>query len=114
MHFPGGGKCRSGIANLAADQGDIAMVAFLREHVIWAIIGAYVLGQISTALVLGVLVPRDPAREQVELDEERLASRLRPRRVRRISGATNRVTARSSLTNRLRRFIHEQPTVGMN
>ena len=42
------------------------MVDFLREHFVLSMLGAYVLGQVTIVLVLGGLLPRDPADANLE------------------------------------------------
>lgn len=82
------------------------MVAFLREHLFWALLGAYMLGQITTALVLGLLVARDTSVAVSEPAEPIRSQARRPSR-RRSAPVTRPV--RVSIPDRLRRYLHEVP-----
>lgn len=96
-----------------------AMVEFLRDHVVLSLIAAYVFGQLTAVLVLGVLVPRDPTEdgESARLDgfAESGHGRRRVRRPRRLPAATAvRSPARVSLSNRLRRFVDREEPASLN
>lgn len=84
------------------------MVEFFREHWVLTIVGAYALGQITTILVLGGLLPRgseapDPAlQERERASRGTSAHRLGPHRPRRISGPHTRPFTRISSSIPLR------------
>jgi len=94
------------------------MVEFLKDHVVLSLIAAYVFGQLTAVLVLGVLVPRDPAEEgQAKVDRVGVLRPVRPhvRRPRRQAvAAPSRPTARISLPNRLRRFVEQEAPSRLN
>jgi len=94
------------------------MVEFLKDHVVLSLIAAYVFGQLTAVFVLGVLVPRDPADEERTSREDVLAIRYGRRRVRRPRRqpvtAPARPSVRTSLSNRLRRFVEREEPANMN
>ena len=93
------------------------MMAFLREHLVLALVLAYTLGQVTAVVVLGGLTPRDPGREQEADSHTRAPVRAPFRRpmVRRFSSGTpSRATARVSGSNRLRRFLDREGAIEMN
>jgi hypothetical protein len=94
------------------------MVAFLREHIVIALIVAYTLGQITAVVVLGGLLPRDPGMSEEPATRLRSATRTPQRRRsgRRFSfAAPVRSAPRVSGSNRLRRFLdREGSTIEMN
>jgi hypothetical protein len=95
------------------------MVEFLKDHVVMSLIAAYVFGQVTAVLVLGVLVPRDPSNDEdvARLDGMGNSGHTgrRIRRARRQPVATPvRTYARTSLTNRLRRYIEREEPANLN
>ena len=95
------------------------MVEFLKDHVVLSLIAAYVFGQLTAVLVLGVLVPRDPAEEESSARVDVVGgSRPSSRRVRRPRrqpvAAPARPPARISLPNRLRRFVEREEPARLN
>jgi hypothetical protein len=99
--------------------GDLQMVEFLKDHVVLSLIAAYVFGQLTAVLVLGVLVPRDPAEGEeaarVDVVGDLGPVRRRVRRPRRQAvAAPTRSPARISLPNRLRRFVEREEPASLN
>jgi len=95
------------------------MVEFLKDHVVMSLLAAYVFGQVTAVLVLGVLVPRDPANDEEAARLDGMApaghSGRRARRARRQPVATPaRPHVRTSLSNRLRRYIEREEPVNLN
>jgi len=93
------------------------MLAFLREHFVIALIAAYTLGQITTVVVLGGLLPRDRGNMEAASEPVRSAVRAPQRRrgSRRFSfGTPSRSAPRVSGSNRLRRYLDREAGVGLN
>ena len=92
------------------------MVAFLREHIVLALIVAYTLGQVTAVLVLGGLLPRDPGNiEETALRTRHPVRTPHRRRSVRFSFATpTRSAPRVSGSNRLRRFFDRESTIEAN
>jgi len=92
------------------------MVEFLKDHVVMSLIAAYVFGQLTAVLVLGVLVPRDPADDADTNGVGGAHSEsFGRRRARRPSAATTaRTYVRTSLSNRLRRYIEREEPANLN
>lgn len=94
------------------------MVEFLREHFVLSMLGAYVLGQVTIVLVLGGLLPRDPADANLEQpDRARVDARnrgRRPHRPRRLSGGYSlRALTRPLMGGRLGE-LEEEPVARLN
>lgn len=90
-------------------------MAFLREHLVLALILAYTLGQVTAVVVLGGLLPRDPQTADESLPAHGNARRPRRRVARRFAfGTATRAAIRASSSNRLRRFLDRESTIEMN